>query len=99
MLGFSIGRVQGNSMLPRIAPDAFIIAVKLPRFYPKRVGQMYYIRHPRYGRIVKTLAKIDGQNLWFRGESAESVSMLAMGALTHQDVIGRVVWVISPVQI
>ncbi|PID66082.1 MAG: hypothetical protein CR975_04790 [Gammaproteobacteria bacterium] len=88
-------------MLPRIAPDAFIIALKWPRWLPKRPGQLYYVNHPRYGRMVKTLDKIEtdssGELLWFRGESAQSVSPAAIGALRHRQLIGRVIWVISPV--
>lgn len=94
MLGFSIGRVCGNSMLPRITPDSFIIAIKTPRWYPKRIGQMFYIAHPRYGRIVKTLVAIDDKQYWFRGESAESVSTEAIGAISEEQLIGRVVWVV-----
>lgn len=95
MFGLSIGRVRGRSMLPRITPDSFIIAINYPRFLPKRVGQVYYLSHPRYGRIVKTLAAIEGENLWFRGESSESVSMHAIGALQHKHLIGRVIWVVA----
>lgn len=95
MLGLTIGRVRGNSMLPRIPPDSFIVAIKWWRFLPKRCGQLYYINHPRYGAIVKTLAFIDGEDLWFRGESDASVSTEAMGAVRHHQLIGRVIWVIS----
>ncbi len=94
MLGFSIGRVRGNSMLPRISPDAFIITYKTPRRC-WRVGQMFYIHHPRYGRIVKTLARLSADALWFRGESPDSVSCEAMGEIPPSAVIGRVIWVLN----
>ncbi len=93
-MGFSIGRVQGNSMLPRISPDAFIIACNIPRRY-WRVGQVFYVQHPRYGRIVKTLVAITEKSLRFRGESPDSVSCEAMGELPPSAVIGRVIWVIN----
>ncbi len=95
MLGIRIGRVFGHSMLPRITPDSFIISIKLPKWYPKRVGQLFYLQHPRYGRIVKTLSVIDNGNYWFRGESSESVSEAAIGILNEQNIIGRVVFIIS----
>lgn len=95
MLGLSIGRVRGESMSPRIPPDAFIIALKYPRFL-LRVGQVYYLNHPRYGAIVKTLDNIDGDKLWFRGESQSSVSREAIGAIESNQLIGRVIWVIKP---
>lgn len=57
---------------------------------------MYYLDHPDYGPIIKTLTRIDGPNLWFSGESAESLSSAAIGALQHRQVLGRVIWVISP---
>lgn len=96
MLGLAIGRVRGSSMLPRIQPDSFIIASRWHLLLPYRVGQMYYISHARYGLIVKTLRKIDGKNYWFYGESAESVSSEAIGAVAKDDIIGRVIWVIKP---
>lgn len=91
----SIGRVRGVSMLPRISPGAFIVAVKLPSCWRKRVGQLFYINHPRYGYIVKTLSHIDDRSYWFRSEAAEGVSELAIGALTEDSILGRVVWVIQ----
>lgn len=94
MLGITVGRVCGRSMLPQIPPDSFIIAVRFPRCFPKRIGQRYYIQHPRYGRIVKTLCQIDREFYYFRGESVESVSTAALGRISESQLIGRVVWVI-----
>ncbi len=93
-----IGRVRGQSMLPRIPPDAFIITCKLPRYWRKKAGQIFYLDHPRYGRIVKTLSHIDGQSYWFRSEANVGVSAEAIGALTDKHILGRVVWVIRPPQ-
>lgn len=97
MLGLTIGRVQGKSMLPRIAPDAFFLAVRLPACYPKKEGQVFYLHHPKYGFIVKTLSRVDenGQ-YWFRGESLESVSEEDLGTLEEKHIIGRVIKVIHP---
>lgn len=98
MLGFHIGRVRGRSMLPRIQPDSFIIVFHFPRYFPKKAGQLYYLNHPQYGRIVKTLDRIsdDGRSFYFRGESSESLSSEAMGALTHEAIIGRVICIVPP---
>lgn len=100
MLGFHIGRVRGRSMLPRIQPDSFIIAFHFPRYYPKKAGQLYYLNHPQYGRIVKTLDRIsdNGRAFYFRGESSESLSTEVMGALTHEAIIGRVIYIVRPLQ-
>ncbi|PIE45315.1 MAG: hypothetical protein CSA45_02950 [Gammaproteobacteria bacterium] len=95
MLGISVGRVRGHSMLPRIAPDSFVVAVKWPHCLPKRPGQVYYIDHPRHGHIVKTLDRIDAEGCRFRGESPDSVSSQAIGVVQHHQIIGRVIWVIS----
>lgn len=97
MLGLTIGRVQGQSMLPRIVPNSFVLCLRLPQFFPKKIGAMYYLKHPQYGAIVKTLAAIhtDG-SLEFRGESPHSTSQHALGLLTHKHIIGRVIWVFAP---
>ncbi|PID65446.1 MAG: hypothetical protein CR975_07125 [Gammaproteobacteria bacterium] len=82
-------------MLPRIRPGSFIIAVKMPRCYPKRPGQLFYLQHPCYGRIVKTLAAVEGENYRFRGESGESVTSEAIGVISEKNIIGRVVFVVA----
>lgn len=97
MLGLRIGRVCGTSMLPRIAPDSFVIACRLPVCYPKKAGQVFYLHHPQYGLIVKTLSRVDKNGrYWFRGESPESVSENDLGALEEKHIIGRVIKVIHP---
>lgn len=97
MLGLTIGRVQGQSMLPRLLPDSFVLCVWLPWFIPKKIGAMYYIQHPQYGAIVKTLAVVHANgNLEFRGESNYSTTQQALGQLHHRHIIGRVLWVFAP---
>ena len=98
MFGFSIGRVRGNSMLPRIQPDSYIITIKYPKYLPKRTGQMFYIDHPRYGPIVKTFTSNDNGNLWFCGESSDSISPKEIGSISEKHLIGLVIWVSPPKQ-
>ncbi len=92
-------------MFPRLLPDSFIIAFKTPnwlhfrqkpRLSPHHIGNMYYLYHPSYGHIVKTLATVDGANYTFRGESEQSVSQEAIGILHDENIIGRVIWVFPP---
>lgn len=105
MFGLTIGRVRGLSMVPRVLPDSFILAFLLPRWLRSRsspllssvhIGCMYYLNHPRYGYIVKTLAAVNDGVYYFRGESNDSVSSEEIGALYDEHIIGRVVWVVSP---
>ncbi len=57
---------------------------------------MFFIDHPRYGKIVKTLDTISlDSTLWFKGESSSSVPAESIGAISHKQIIGRVIWVIS----
>lgn len=92
-------------MYPRLLPDSFIITFKTPqwlrlskkpRLSSRHLGKMYYIQHPCYGHIVKTLAEVHGTSYFFRGESEQSVSQSAIGELNDEHIIGRVIWVFSP---
>lgn len=84
-------------MLPRIAPDSYVVCFRFPKWMPKKIGAIYYIQHPQYGAIVKTLAAIHADGgLEFCGESPHSVSQRALGQLAHHHVIGRVLWAIAP---
>ncbi len=95
MLGFTIGKVQGRSMLPRILHNSFVLCLRLPHFFYKKIGAVYYINHPKYGPIVKTLAAVhENGSLEFCGESKDSISQKSLGKLTYKHIIGRVVWVI-----
>lgn len=98
MLGFYLNKVTGMSMHPRIPSGSFIISTRWLRFLLLRSGQMFYLQHPRYGCIVKTLHYIDKEKgyFWFKGESDQSLSIDELGAISKDSIIGRVICVAKP---
>jgi len=62
---------------------------------PVKPGQVIKLHHARYGDIIKTLDHIDEQGfLWLRGEHESSVSMLEIGPINLQQVIGVICFII-----
>lgn len=89
MLGFSINRVTGMSMHPRLPHNSFILlrSLRSRRANKLRVGDVVRCHHDRYGSIIKTIAVIDTQEFfWLKGEYYSSVSMQDMGPV-HIDQI------------
>lgn len=87
------------SMSPHIPEGSYILVRRGRSLMSLKPGKIIKVRHPRYGDIVKTLDHIDELGfLWLRGEHKDSVSMLAMGPIKQQMVIG-VIWFIikSPI--
>jgi len=76
-------------MSPRIPEGSYVLVNCWHSLLSVKPGQVVKVRHARYGDIIKTLDHIDEQGfLWLRGEHQSSVSMLEMGPINQQQVIG-----------
>ena len=104
MLGFSLNRVTGMSMHPRLPHNSFILLYSLPsrgstkfRSTKLKVGDMVKCSHREFGSIIKTIAAIDDQGLfWLKGEHESSVSTQEIGPV-HIDLISdKVIFAWSP---
>jgi len=96
MLGVAINKIVGNSMQPKLPAGSYGCFVSC-LWQAWHVGDIYKIRHPRYGVIVKQLAFIDSNKLlWFKGLNVtESVSMIDIGPVKPNDVCGRLMFSVS----
>ncbi len=92
-LGWSLVRVRGESMRPRLEPGDFAI---FRRARSLRVGDIVLVDHPTYGRIVKSVRALAEGRVWLEGLSPASTSADALGGVAPAAVIGRQVWRVRP---
>jgi len=106
MLGFSINRVTGMSMHPRLPDGSFILLRSMQCGLHQsgldnsakalKVGSVVKCRHIRYGFIIKTIAMIDKKGrYWLEGEHESSITMEQMGPVLLEQIIARVIFTIS----
>ena len=88
-LGWSLVRVRGESMRPRLEPGDFAI-FKAARAYA--VGDTVLVDHPVYGRIVKSVRAFDGGRVWLAGTAPKSISAEALRSVPRTAIIGRQIW-------
>jgi len=82
-------------MSPRIPEGSYVLVNCWRSLLSVKLGQVIKVRHSRYGDIIKTLDHIDEQGfLWLSGEHESSVSMLEMGPVNKQQVIGVICFII-----
>ena len=96
MLGFSIFKVNGESMSPFIPNQSYVLAQRwLPRFFISE-GKKLLIKHKSYGLIVKKVALVDHHGfIWLKGENKKSLSVEQIGPVNNQQVIGIVLGVFT----
>lgn len=88
-----IATVKGTSMVPTLQDGQDVVILKTKDF---RVGDIVVARHPTYGRIVKRVAKIEGDEVYLMSDNREVVvtgNVVTKGLdtwLPIDDVIGVV---------
>ena len=93
-LGFSIFKVEGNSMAPTIPDQSYVLARKAQSLIAKE--SLLIIDHMNYGKILKKLVKVDdNKKLWFEGENFSSISKEMIGPIKFQNVVGKVVFIVK----
>jgi nickel-type superoxide dismutase maturation protease len=60
-------------------------------------GALLKVFHPRYGYIVKSLAKVDRNGLfWLKGHHKSSVPIENLGPVGKAQIQGKVLWIFPP---
>ena len=80
-------------MSPQFVESDYVLVFSRRNLKLKR-GQIVVVNHPFYGTIVKRIARVTrGNTLRLRGDNRqESTSTEALGEITQDQVIGKVVW-------
>jgi len=96
MFGFSVNKVAGNSMFPRLKSGSFVLLSAHFNRQALKVGDIVKLLHPRYGYIVKTLVGIDAVGrYWFKGENTDSVSINEIGPVSAAQLKSKVIFVLG----
>ncbi|RCK73858.1 MAG: hypothetical protein ANABAC_2932 [Anaerolineae bacterium] len=86
-------RVRGQSLSPEIKDGDFVLALKLPIFFPIRTGDLIVFQKPAYGILIKRVEDCpEGKNtFWVRGTHPDSLDSRIFGAVYPNEVLGKVV--------
>ena len=90
---FSMIKVQGNSMVPRLYNGDFVFISRWHRQI--KIGQLVVVDHTLYRFIVKKVADVSPDGLlWLTGENNESLQPEKMGWIYPNQVVGKVIYCI-----
>ena len=97
MFGISINKIVGQSMQPRLAESCYGCFLSNP-WQQFRIGDICKVEHPKYGLIVKSLAFIDSNGLfWFKGiNTRKSVSTIEIGPVRRDQISGKLLFDVAP---
>ncbi|RHW77943.1 nickel-type superoxide dismutase maturation protease [Colwellia sp. RSH04] len=97
MFGFHFCKITGVGMTPYIPENSFVFLVPWLRLRPLKEGNILKVFHPRYGVIVRTLAKVDHNGLlWLKAWQENNLPIEKLGPVSKEHVLGKVLMVISP---
>jgi len=86
----SLIKVQGDSMLPKLANDDFVVVSRF--FWSLRPGDLVVADHDRYNKIIKRIEQVsEQQGYLLTGENEASVSSEQMGWISKQHIFGKVI--------
>jgi len=84
-------------MTPHIPENSFVFVVPWFRLRPLKEGSILKVFHPRYGIIVRTLAKVDRNGLlWLKAWQKSNLPIEKLGPVSKEHVLGQVLVVFPP---
>ena len=76
-------------MQPLYPDKSFIIILK--RFFKIKNGNIYVIKHPDYGFIIKRLIDFDSEKYWFSSNNKLGMDHNSIGPKFKSDLVGKVI--------
>ena len=76
-------------MQPHYPDKSFIIILK--RFFKIKIGNIYVIKHPVYGFIIKRLIDFDSEKYWFSSNNKLGMDHDCIGPQVKIDFVGKVI--------
>ena len=76
-------------MQPLYPDKSFIIILK--RFFKIKIGNIYVIKHPVYGFIIKRLIDFDSEKYWFSSNNKLGMDHNSIGPKFKSDLVGKVI--------
>lgn len=96
-MGISLHKVTGDSMRPGYCSGDYVLAFRRAASEFK-VGDVVVLAHPALGRIIKRIKRVEtNAMLAIEGDNhARSTDSEVLGRVSVRQVIGKVIWRISP---
>jgi signal peptidase I len=94
-----IFKVANHSLYPAYRDGDFVVLSKIPIFLRGlRAGDVIVFDHPQHGRLIKIIERIEagGKSLWVTGLSTDSIDSRRFGPIATRQVLGVVIWRVSP---
>ena len=76
-------------MQPLYPDKSFIIILK--RFFKIKIGNIYVIKDPDYGFIIKRLIDFDSEKYWFSSNNKLGMDHNSIGPKFKSDLVGKVI--------
>lgn len=92
---FKLLKVTGSSLEPDFKEGDFVGISSIPfLFHPPQTGDVIVFCKPPYGTLIKTIAHFapERKEIEVRGAHQDSVDSRSFGAVSFEEVIGKVVW-------
>ncbi|MBI9048990.1 MAG: hypothetical protein JEZ00_06215 [Anaerolineaceae bacterium] len=87
-------RISGNSIAPYLHDGDFAIIRKQHRKLSLNPGDYVVFKEKSYGRLIKQIESIDSQHqkIFVRGSDDFSTDSRLFGAITPEQIIGKVIF-------
>lgn len=92
---FKFLKVTGDSLLPEYREGDFVLVSKTPSFLgPIREGDIVVFKHPEYGILIKKVSVVypHSREYFVLGTHGQGADSRLFGNISHQNIIGKVVW-------
>jgi len=92
---FKLLKVSGDSLYPAYQEGDFVLASRIPLLFGKlKRGDVIVFRHRVYGTLIKIVDGVvpDQDEIYVVGTHETSVDSRRLGAISHNDVVGKVIW-------
>ena len=91
----SIVRVNGDSMQPYYRHNDYVLITSLGKKLLKS-GQDVVCVHPKYGKMLKRISKVQSERIYLTGLNHMSTSQADLGFINSTDVVGKVIYHLQP---
>lgn len=91
-------KVTGSSLYPEYQEGDYVMIITLPFFRFKK-GDTVIFDHPKYGRMIKSINRIESDKIQVTGLHPDSIDSRQFGPIDREDIIGKVIWHIRRSQV
>lgn len=88
-------KVTGHSLDPLYRDGDFVLVSRIPMLWQGiRPGDVVVFQHPRLGRLVKLVERLDDgdRSVYVVGLDAHSSDSRTFGAISQAQIQGKVIW-------